>query len=107
MKRGAVLVGLLQHAAAAGGRKALRQQGISAFDMELVPRITPTQSMDVLSSQSNLGATRRCSMPAARVRPCLPEMMTAPAHPAGRVLRHGRRARRRAEGDRPAGVSAP
>jgi NAD/NADP transhydrogenase alpha subunit len=37
--------------------------GIEALAMEFMPRITRAQSMDVLSSQSNLPATRRCSMP--------------------------------------------
>ena len=37
--------------------------GLEALAMEFMPRITRAQSMDILSSQSNLSATRRCSTP--------------------------------------------
>ena len=40
--------------------RAYAAAGIEALAMELMPRITRAQSMDILSSQSNLAATRRC-----------------------------------------------
>ena len=38
---------------------AMAKAGISSFAMELMPRITRAQVMDVLSSQANLPGTRR------------------------------------------------
>ena len=54
MRSGAVLVGMLEPY---GEREAIEKwaaHGIEAFAMELMPRISRAQSMDVLSSQSNL-----------------------------------------------------
>src|SRR5680860_1131969 len=54
MKKGAALVGMLDPFSDAVGLDALAKTGVSLFAMELMPRITRAQSMDVLSSQSNL-----------------------------------------------------
>jgi NAD(P) transhydrogenase subunit alpha len=51
MKEGAVLIGLLQPYADIGRIKTLQAKRITAFAMELLPRVTRAQSMDILSSQ--------------------------------------------------------
>lgn len=50
---------------------------VSAFAMELMPRITRAQSMDVLSSQANLAGYRAVIDAAAEYGRALPMMMTA------------------------------
>ena len=44
----------------------LAAQGVRAFSMELMPRVTRAQSMDILSSQSNLSGSRRRSYRSSR-----------------------------------------
>lgn len=73
----AVLVGLLaplQHRAEVA-RYAAR--GVTAFAMELVPRISRAQSMDALSSQSNIAGYKAVIDAAGRFGRILPMMMTA------------------------------
>jgi NAD(P) transhydrogenase subunit alpha len=77
MKRGAVLVGLLQPLRYPAGTKAYAEAGIAAFAMELMPRITRAQTMDVLSSQANLAGYRSVLDAAAEFGRALPMMMTA------------------------------
>ncbi|HRQ60489.1 MAG TPA: Re/Si-specific NAD(P)(+) transhydrogenase subunit alpha [Alphaproteobacteria bacterium] len=57
--------------------KSLAGAGITAFSMELVPRITRAQSMDVLSSQSNLAGYKAVLDAAAHFGRAFPMMMTA------------------------------
>ncbi|HUN46728.1 MAG TPA: Re/Si-specific NAD(P)(+) transhydrogenase subunit alpha [Stellaceae bacterium] len=77
MQRGAVLIGLLQPLQRPDDVSAYAEQGISAFSMELVPRITRAQSMDVLSSQSNLAGYKAVLDAAAEFGRAIPMMMTA------------------------------
>src|SRR5712671_630533 len=77
MKRGAVLVGLLQPLRHPADTKAYAEAGIAAFAMELMPRITRAQTMDVLSSQANLAGYRAVLDAAAEFGRALPMMMTA------------------------------
>ena len=58
MKKGAALIGMLDPFSDADGLDALAKSGVALFAMELMPRISRAQSMDVLSSQSNLAGTR-------------------------------------------------
>ena len=58
MRRGAVLIGMLAPYADRGLLQAYADRGIAAFAMELLPRITRAQTMDVLSSQANLAGYR-------------------------------------------------
>src|SRR5262245_58446551 len=51
-KKGAAIIGMLDPYADAAGIKALGDTGVSLFAMELMPRISRAQSMDVLSSQA-------------------------------------------------------
>jgi NAD(P) transhydrogenase subunit alpha len=57
--------------------KALAGAGVRAFAMELMPRITRAQSMDVLSSQANLAGYRAVIEGADEFHRVLPMMMTA------------------------------
>lgn len=73
--RGALLIGTLGADAEAAGRYAAA--GIEACSMELLPRITRAQSMDVLSSQANLAGYRAVIEGAAAHDKGFPMMMTA------------------------------
>jgi len=77
MKRGAVLVAMLDPYRNRDLVKALAAQGVSAFAMELVPRITRAQSMDVLSSQANLAGYKAVLDATAEFGRAFPMMMTA------------------------------
>ena len=57
--------------------QALAKNSITAFAMELVPRITRAQSMDVLSSQSNLAGYKAVLDAAEHYTRAFPMMMTA------------------------------
>jgi NAD(P) transhydrogenase subunit alpha len=73
--RGALLIGTLGADAEAAARYAAA--GIDACAMELLPRITRAQSMDVLSSQANLAGYRAVIEGAAAYDKGFPMMMTA------------------------------
>ena len=74
--------------------------GLEALAMELMPRITRAQSMDVLSSQANLAGYKAVLDAAARIWPRLPDDDDRGGHDPGREgVRDGRRGRR-APGDR-------
>jgi NAD(P) transhydrogenase subunit alpha len=77
LKRGAVLVGLLQPAQNRADAEAYAGAGIAAFAMELVPRITRAQAMDVLSSQANLAGYKAVIDAAVEFGRAFPMMMTA------------------------------
>src|SRR6202023_2671173 len=57
--------------------EAMAKAGVDAFAMELMPRITRAQVMDVLSSQANLGGYRAVIDAAAEYGRAFPMMMTA------------------------------
>ena len=69
MKKGAVLIALMEPYKDRALIDAIAAQGVTAFALEMVPRITRAQSMDVLSSQSNL-AGYRAVLDAADEEPC-------------------------------------
>lgn len=60
---------------------AFMKQGVSAISMEMIPRITRAQKMDVLSSQSNLAGYVAVIIAAERLEKIFPMMMT----PAGTI----------------------
>ncbi|WP_316977718.1 Re/Si-specific NAD(P)(+) transhydrogenase subunit alpha [Shumkonia mesophila] len=77
MKRGAVLIahiGALYHP---DDVAAYAKSGITAFAMELMPRISRAQSMDILSSQTNLAGYKAVLDAAAEYSSAFPMMMTA------------------------------
>jgi H+-translocating NAD(P) transhydrogenase subunit alpha len=87
MKRGSVLIGMLQPLQQREDVAAYAQAGIAAFAMELVPRITRAQSMDVLSSQANLAGYKAVLDAAGEFGRAFPMMMTAAGTiPPARVL---------------------
>lgn len=87
MKKGAALIGMLDPFSDTAGLEALAKTGVSLFSMELMPRITRAQSMDVLSSQSNLAGYKAVVNAAAAFERALPMMMTAAGTvPAARVF---------------------
>src|SRR5260370_34818439 len=53
IKKGAVLISFLQPATQGDIVQALAKRGVTAFSLELVPRISRAQSMDALSSQAS------------------------------------------------------
>jgi len=77
VKRGAILIGILQALQHRDDVDAYAKAGISSFDMTLIPRITRAQSMDVLSSQSNLAGYKAVVDAAAAFGRAFPMMMTA------------------------------
>ncbi|ODR99175.1 NAD(P) transhydrogenase subunit alpha [Methyloceanibacter methanicus] len=87
MKKGASLIGMLDPFSDTDGLEALAKTGVSLFAMELMPRITRAQSMDVLSSQSNLAGYKAVVDASAAFERALPMMMTAAGTvPAARVF---------------------
>lgn len=77
MKKGAVLAALLAPYTDKEGPALLASQGVDAFAMEFVPRISRAQSMDVLSSQANLAGYKSVIDAAAQFGRAMPMMMTA------------------------------
>ena len=77
MKKDAILIAHLGALSHAGDVKAYAKAGITAFAMELMPRITRAQSMDILSSQSNLAGYKAVLDAAHEFRRAFPMMMTA------------------------------
>jgi NAD(P) transhydrogenase subunit alpha len=87
MKRGAVVVGIMDPYGNEAAVRAMADAGVSAFAMELMPRITRAQVMDVLSSQANLAGYRAVLDAAAEYGRAFPMMMTAAGTvPAARVF---------------------
>src|SRR5580692_4984569 len=80
-RRGALVIAIMDPFGNDAALAAMAKAGITAFAMELMPRITRAQSMDVLSSQANLGGYRAVIDGAAEYGRALPMMMT----PAGTV----------------------
>ena len=76
-KQGAVVIAIMDPYGNEAALKNMATAGITAFAMELMPRITRAQSMDVLSSQANLAGYRAVIDGAAIYGRALPMMMTA------------------------------
>ena len=74
---GALLVGALAPFADPARSEGYAQAGLEALAMELMPRITRAQSMDILSSQSNLSGYKAVLDAAAEYDRAFPMMMTA------------------------------
>jgi NAD(P) transhydrogenase subunit alpha len=87
MKKGALLACILSPHDDRAGLETIAKQGVSAFSMEFMPRITRAQSMDVLSSQANLAGYRAVIDAASEFGQALPMMMTAAGTvPAAKVF---------------------
>ncbi len=57
-KRGAIVIAIMDPYGHENALRGLAETGVIAFAMELLPRITRAQTMDVLSSQANLAGYR-------------------------------------------------
>lgn len=77
IKRGALLLGTLSPHNTPDALQAYAKAGITALALELIPRITRAQSMDILSSQSNLAGYRAVLDAAYEYNRAFPMMMTA------------------------------
>jgi H+-translocating NAD(P) transhydrogenase subunit alpha len=76
-KKGALVIAIMDPYGNEAALKAMADAGVTAFAMELMPRITRAQVMDVLSSQANLAGYRAVVDAAAEYGRALPMMMTA------------------------------
>ncbi len=76
IKPGTVLVGML-NPFDADNLAAMAASGLRAFALEAVPRITRTQSMDVLSSQANIAGYKAVMVGAHTYQRFMPMLMTA------------------------------
>ena len=87
LPKGSVLLAIVDPFRAGDDVAALAKAGITTFAMDLVPRITRAQSMDVLSSQANLAGYKAVLDAAAVFGRAFPMMMTAAGTiPAARVM---------------------
>lgn len=87
MKSGAVVLGILDPYGNTEALEALAKTGLVTFAMELMPRITRAQTMDVLSSQANLAGYRAIIEAAVEYDRAFPMMMTAAGTvPAAKVF---------------------
>jgi H+-translocating NAD(P) transhydrogenase subunit alpha len=77
LAKDAVLISFLQPATQGDIVKALARRGVTAFSLELLPRISRAQSMDALSSQASAAGYKAVLMAAERLGKFFPMMMTA------------------------------
>lgn len=77
MKRGARLISLLDMCHDDGTFDELAEQGVDSFAMEMMPRLSRAQTMDVLSSQANIAGYRAVLEAARLYGRFFPLMMTS------------------------------
>lgn len=85
LKKDAIVIGLMDALSNKDAVETLRAAGVKAFALELVPRISRAQAMDVLSSQANIAGYKAALITADSLPKMFPMMMTAagtitPAH---------------------------
>lgn len=86
-KRGTVAIAIMDPYGQDAALDAMARAGVDAFAMELLPRITRAQVMDVLSSQANLAGYRAVIDAAEQYGRAFPMMMTAAGTvPAAKVF---------------------
>ncbi|GEO13358.1 Re/Si-specific NAD(P)(+) transhydrogenase subunit alpha [Microvirga aerophila] len=86
-KSGALVIAIMDPYGQEAALKSLADADVAAFAMELMPRITRAQVMDVLSSQANLAGYRAVIDAVAEYGRAMPMMMTAAGTvPAARVF---------------------
>ena len=99
-KRGALVIAIMDPYGNEAALKTIADAGVAAFAMELMPRITRAQVMDVLSSQANLAGYRAVIEAAEVLWPRVPDDDDRGRHRSGgESVRDGRR-RGRPAGDR-------
>jgi NAD(P) transhydrogenase subunit alpha len=85
--RGAAVIAIMDPFGHEDALRAMADAGVTGFAMELMPRITRAQVMDVLSSQANLAGYRAVIDASAEYGRALPMMMTAAGTvPAARIF---------------------
>ena len=77
LKEGSVLISFLQPASSVDLIQKMASRRISAFSMELIPRITRAQSMDALSSMANIAGYKSVIEAANAFSRFFPLLMTA------------------------------
>ena len=77
LKPGAVVIGFMQAHARGAEVRALQSRGVTAFAMELVPRISRAQSMDALSSQAAIAGYKAVLIAASHLQKFFPMLTTA------------------------------
>ncbi|MBL0372232.1 Re/Si-specific NAD(P)(+) transhydrogenase subunit alpha [Rhizobium sp. KVB221] len=86
-KSGAIVIAIMDPYGNEKEIAAMAKAGLSSFAMELMPRITRAQSMDVLSSQANLAGYQAVIDAASEYDRAIPMMMTAAGTvPAAKVF---------------------
>ncbi|WFU01120.1 Re/Si-specific NAD(P)(+) transhydrogenase subunit alpha [Rhizobium sp. CB3171] len=86
-KSGAIVIAIMDPYGNEAALADMARAGLTSFSMELMPRITRAQSMDVLSSQANLAGYQAVIEAAAVYDRALPMMMTAAGTvPAAKVF---------------------
>ncbi|MEY4091314.1 MAG: hypothetical protein RLZZ496_496 [Pseudomonadota bacterium] len=87
MPKGALVLAIMDPYDSAEALQSMAKAGLSAFSMELMPRITRAQVMDVLSSQANLAGYRAVIDASSAYGRGMPMMMTAAGTvPAAKVF---------------------
>ena len=77
LRSGVIIVGLCDPLSEPSACRDAADKGATVFSLELVPRITRAQSMDVLSSQANIAGYRAVLLAASTLPRILPMMTTA------------------------------
>ncbi len=77
LRPGVVLIGMCDPLSSPDACREAAEKGATLFSLELVPRITRAQSMDVLSSQANIAGYRAVLLAAVTLPRILPMMTTA------------------------------
>ncbi len=77
LKKDSILIGHMSALSDLDLMESIAKTGVTAFGLELLPRITRAQSMDVLSSQSNLAGYKAVLEASVEMGRAFPMMMTA------------------------------
>ena len=77
MRRGQLVVGMFEPLTSLDAAKEIASRGVTLFAMELIPRITRAQSMDVLSSMATVAGYKAALLAAQHLPKMFPMMMTA------------------------------
>ncbi len=77
MRNGQVVIGTCDPLGAPEAARDVADRGVTLFALELIPRITRAQSMDVLSSQATVAGYRAVLLGATALPKMFPMMMTA------------------------------
>jgi len=87
LKKNQILIGIFNPHINKEKIENLLKQNINVFSLEMLPRITRAQSMDILSSQANLAGYKAVIESFANFEKAIPMMMTAAGTiPAAKVL---------------------